>query len=73
MNLKRNSIAAKEAGLEEEQTVRWRESYREQVIKGERKKSFYKFWRQKTKGKLMQVKKQDLTSAISGVDSALLT
>lgn len=73
MNLKRNSIAAKEAGLEEEQTVRWRESYREQVIKGERKKSFYKFWRQKTNGKLMQVKKQDLTSAISGVDSALLT
>lgn len=43
-----------------------------EVIMGERKKSLYKFWKQK-KGKLMQVKEQELTSAISGVDSALLT
>lgn len=44
-----------------------------EVIMGERKTSLYKFWKQKTKGKLMQVKEQELTSAISGVDSALLT
>lgn len=37
-NLKRNTTAAKEAGLEEEWTARRRESYRDQVMMGERNK-----------------------------------
>lgn len=47
--------------------------YHERSHKGGKEEIILQIQKQKTKGKFMQVKEQELTSAISGVDSALLT